>query len=73
MATYSIYWYMETTISTLHGTFIVPSDKQAALVSWLEANAIKIGQQPLREQTGDMNYKGTQLISENSQLTFNYE
>lgn len=56
---------METIVQTIEGTFIVPSDKQLALILWLQANAIKAGQQPIREQSRDgLNYQGTQLISE---------
>lgn len=36
---------MEITIHTLHGTFIVPSNKLMDLVAWLKANAIAVNQQ----------------------------
>jgi hypothetical protein len=40
---------MEITINTIHGTFIVPSDKVGSLVAWLQDNAIKVGYQAVKE------------------------
>jgi hypothetical protein len=52
-------------INTIQGTFIVPAEKQAELIMWLQQNAIKVGdQQPVREQTGNQGYVGRQLINE---------
>lgn len=50
----------------MQGTFIVPSEKQAELIYWLQNNAIKAGQEPVREQVnqGHSNYVGRQLIGE---------
>jgi len=54
---------MDITINTIYGTFIVPANKADELVSWLEHNAVKAGQQPIGEvQQG--NYTGRQLINE---------
>jgi hypothetical protein len=55
---------MQITINTIDGTFLVPSEKEAALIAWLEMNAVKAGQQPVQEQGGSQNYAGRQLISE---------
>ena len=55
---------MSIVIQTSAGTFIVPSESEASLVAWLQQNAAKAGQGPVREQTGDQNYAGRQLISE---------
>lgn len=55
---------MQIVIQTIQGTFIVPTDKQAELIMWLEANAIKAGAQNVRENTNSQNYSGRQLISE---------
>ena len=61
---------METVIQTIDGTFIVPVHKHSALISWLQSNAIKAGQQSIQEQGTNhlppeyRAYTGTQLISE---------
>ena len=55
---------MSIVIQTSAGTFIVPSESEAALVSWLQQNAAKAGQSPVREQTNDQHYAGRQLINE---------
>jgi len=55
---------MSIVIQTQSGTYIVPSETEAALVAWLQQNAVKAGQSPVREQAGDQNYVGRQLISE---------
>jgi hypothetical protein len=53
---------METTIQTINGTYIVPKQKEAELLQWLQNNAIRQGQQNLGELKG--NYNGQQLIGE---------
>jgi hypothetical protein len=54
---------MEITVNTIYGTFIVPRERADQLISWLQVNAIKQGQQPIGEvQQG--NYTGRQLINE---------
>ena len=50
---------METIVNTIQGTFIVPKNKEAALINWLQANAIRQGAQNLGEGTG---YSGQQYI-----------
>lgn len=60
---------MQIVINTIQGTFIVPSDKQAELIYWLQNNAIKAGQEPVREQINTGQYAGRQLINENGDLT----
>lgn len=55
---------MQIVIHTIQGTFIVPTEKQAELVHWLENNAIKAGAQNVRENTGNQSYSGRQLIQE---------
>lgn len=56
---------MQTIIHTIQGTFIVPSDKQAALIHWLQENAVRSENVPVREQvTQPGNYTGRQLINE---------
>jgi hypothetical protein len=55
---------MQIVIQTIQGTFIVPTDKQAELIMWLEANAVKAGAQNVRENANSQNYSGRQLISE---------
>jgi len=54
---------MSIVIHTQNGTYIVPSEKEAALIAWLQENAVRAGQ--VREQISDPNYVGTQLINEN--------
>lgn len=55
---------MQITIHTISGTFVVPPEKEAALVHWLQNNAIKVGgHQPVAE-TQNPNYTGRQLLSE---------
>lgn len=59
---------MQIIINTIQGTYVVPAEKQADLIYWLQANAIKVGQEPVvREQvTADRQagYVGRQLINE---------
>jgi hypothetical protein len=57
---------MQIVINTIQGTFIVPSEKQSELIYWLQNNAIKAGQEPVREQVqqNGNTYTGRQLISE---------
>jgi hypothetical protein len=56
---------MEITVNTIYGTFIVPREKADQLLTWLQQNAIKAGQQPIRETTNDNNqFTGRQLINE---------
>ena len=57
------------TINTMAGTFIVPAERTASLIAWLQANAVKVGaQQNVMEvytQSNQQNkYTGTQLINE---------
>jgi hypothetical protein len=58
---------MQIVINTINGTFIVPAEKQAELIYWLQNNAIRVGQEPVREQVNQGNppYIGRQLINEN--------
>jgi hypothetical protein len=53
---------MQIIINTIEGTFVVPAEKQAELVYWLKQNAVKVGQQTVKEQTGSQ-FTGTQLIN----------
>ena len=54
---------MEITVNTIYGTFIVPREKSDQLIAWLQANAIKQGQQPIGE-VKEGSYTGRQLINE---------
>jgi len=56
---------MQITINTLQGTFVVPSEKEAQLIAWLQANAVKLGAQTniTEVRTNDTNYQGTQLLN----------
>ena len=57
---------MQIIIHTIQGTFLVPSEKQAELIHWLQNNAIKTGQHAVREDVAQSgNYTGRQLINEN--------
>ena len=53
---------MQIVINTIEGTFVVPAEKQAELIYWLKSNAVKVGQQPVKEQSGTP-FPGTQLIN----------
>ena len=66
MRTVVVCFCMQIVINTIQGTFIVPSEKQAELIHWLQNNAIKAGQESVREQVsqGNFNYTGRQLINE---------
>jgi hypothetical protein len=57
---------LNVTIHTIAGTFVVPADKQADLILWLQHNAIKIGAEAVKEQSqnSNRNYPGRQLINE---------
>ena len=54
---------MEITVNTMHGMFIVPREKVDQLISWLQVNAVKQGQQPIGE-VKEGEYTGRQLINE---------
>lgn len=53
---------MQIVINTIEGTFVVPAERQAELIFWLNKNAVKVGQQTVKEQTGSP-FPGTQLIN----------
>jgi hypothetical protein len=55
---------VQITINTIQGTFVVPHEKESSLILWLQQNAIRVGQQPIREQSPDQNYSDRQLITE---------
>lgn len=56
---------MEITVNTIYGTFIVPKEKTDQLLTWLMQNAVKAGQQPIRETSNDnQGFTGRQLINE---------
>ena len=58
---------MQISIQTQAGLFIVPSEREAALIMWLQQNAIKAGQQTVYEQGQTISrdsYTGRQLINE---------
>ena len=56
---------MEITVNTIYGTFIVPREKADQLISWLQQNAIKAGQEPIKETTNNgQQFTGRQLINE---------
>lgn len=40
---------MQITIQTSKGTYIIPSDREFNLINWLDQNAIKIGQEQVKE------------------------
>ena len=65
---------MDIVINTIQGTFVVPQHKQQELTNWLVNNAIKVGQQPVREQfrSDQTEYVGRQLISENTQTILRF-
>jgi hypothetical protein len=54
---------METIVNTINGAYIVPADKQDQLIKWLEQNAIRPGQAPIRE-IKEGQYTSRQLINE---------
>jgi hypothetical protein len=55
---------MEIVINTIQGTFVVPREKEAALIAWLEQNAAKIQRtSSVREQHGE-EYTGRQLLAD---------
>ena len=57
---------MDIVINTIEGTFVVQREQQAQLIQWLKQNAVRVGQEPVREQfqTGGNSYSGRQLINE---------
>lgn len=58
---------MQISIQTMRGLFVVPHEKEAELISWLEHNAVKAGQQTVYEQGQTITqntYTGRQLINE---------
>ncbi len=65
MRTIVTFLCMQITINTIAGTFVVPPEKESQLIIWLQANAVKVGQQPVSE-TQNSQYPGRQLLSENN-------
>lgn len=63
---------MQITITTQRGVFLVPREKEMELISWLEINAVKAGQQAVYENTsqGQANPNIRQLITERDGGTF---
>lgn len=55
---------MQIVIHTIQGTYIVPTEKQAELIHWLQNNAIKVGAEPVREDRSQWGETGRQLINE---------
>jgi hypothetical protein len=56
---------MQIVIHTVQGTYIVPTEKQAELIYWLQNNAIKADSVSVKEQVNQTpNYPGRQLINE---------
>lgn len=59
---------MNISITTIEGTFLVPTERQADLIQWLKSNAIKVGQQTVYEYTDQdqtrTSYNGRTLINE---------
>lgn len=56
---------MEITVNTIYGTFIVPREKADQLLAWLQQNAVKAGQEPIRETSNEnRGFTGRQLINE---------
>ncbi len=66
MKTILLFLCMQIVIHTIEGTFLVPTEKQSELIMWLKNNAIKAGQQQVREEVtqNGQTYTGRQLISE---------
>jgi hypothetical protein len=58
------FFIMQIVIQTIQGTYIVPTDKQAELILWLQNNAVKAGAHNVRENTDQQTYSGQQLITE---------
>lgn len=54
---------MEIVVNTINGTYIVPRERADELITWLQQNAVKQGQQPIGE-IKEGNYTGRQLINE---------
>jgi hypothetical protein len=54
------------TINTTNGAYVVSYEKEAALIQWLEQNAVKVGQHPsmVREQTACGTSQAVYLITE---------
>jgi len=59
---------MSIIVQTSSGTFVVPNEKEAALVAWLQQNAALAGQNVVREQTSNPHIR--QLISEDKGREF---
>lgn len=54
---------MQIVINTIHGTYVVPREKEAELLNWLYVNATRVQQRTqIREQGSDDNYPGQQLL-----------
>lgn len=54
---------MQIIINTIQGTFVVPAEKQADLIFWLQKNAIKLASVK-EEQIQGGNFSGQVLINE---------
>lgn len=60
---------MQIVINTIEGTFVVPKEREADLIYWLNHNANKIDGAPVKEQyTQSSNFTGRQLLNETENL-----
>ena len=61
---------MQIIINTIHGTFVVPRDKESQLIAWLQHNAVRadtttyVKEQNVNGQLHNQHpqYGGTQLL-----------
>lgn len=53
---------MEIIINTIQGTFVVPREKEAALITWLEQNAAKVQFNTCVKEEQNDSYIGRQLL-----------
>jgi hypothetical protein len=55
---------MQTIINTIQGTFVVPAEKQAELIFWLQNNAVKLGTVKEENHNTQPGYFTNQLLNE---------
>ena len=52
---------MQIVINTIEGTYVVPADKQADLIYWLQQNAINVNQNNIVREQGRTQSSGQQI------------
>lgn len=60
---------MQITVQTSRGVYVIPSEREVSLINWLEQNAVRLGQESVKEHRqplwGENLDQSKYLINEN--------